>query len=171
MCESSKESEKALLHLKNEMAAILENIDNGFFSLDKDWQFAFINSKAAKNVGYEAKDLIGKNIWEKFPKIIGTDAETNYRRVMRERVNLQFQTCGAITNRWYEEKVYPTPEGLAIYWRDITESKKAEDALEESEEKFRNLAEESPNMIFINQGGRWFLRQQEKRKYFGVHER
>ena len=154
MRRSSKESEKALLHLKNEMAAILENIDNGFFSLDKDWQFVYINSKAAKNVGYEAKDLIGKNIWEKFPKIIGTNAETYYRRVMKERVSLQFQTHGVITNRWYEEKVYPTPEGLAIYWSDITESKKAEDALKESEEKFRNLAEESPNMIFINQGGR-----------------
>lgn len=120
MSRSSKESEEALLHLKNEMAAILENIDNGFFSLDKNWRFVYINSKAAKNVGYESKDLIGENIWEKFPQIIGTDAATNYRRVMSDRVSLQFQTQGVITNRWYEEKVYPTPEGIAINWNDIT---------------------------------------------------
>jgi PAS domain-containing protein len=46
----SGESEEALLQLKNEMTAILENIDNGFISLDKGWRFVYINSKAAKNV-------------------------------------------------------------------------------------------------------------------------
>ncbi len=154
MPRSNEESKEAMMHLKNAMAAILENIDNGFFSLDKNWQFVYINRKAANNVGYESNDLIGKNIWEMFPQIIGTDEEKNYRKVMMNHRSLQFQTCGVITNRWYEEKVYRTPEGIAIYWNDITETKKAEDALKESEEKFRNLAEESPNMIFINQGGR-----------------
>ncbi len=38
--------------------------------------------------------------------------------------------------------------------RDLSNSKNAEDALKESEEKFRNLAEESPNIIFINKQGR-----------------
>jgi PAS domain S-box-containing protein len=37
---------------------------------------------------------------------------------------------------------------------DITERKKTEEMIRESEEKFRNLAENSPNMIFINQGGK-----------------
>jgi PAS domain S-box-containing protein len=37
--------------------------------------------------------------------------------------------------------------------RDVTERRQVKDALRESEEKFRNLAEQSPNMIFINQRG------------------
>lgn len=46
------------------------------------------------------------------------------------------------------------PEQILVTLSVITESKKTEDSLKESEEKFRNLAEESPNIIFINKGGR-----------------
>ncbi len=45
-------------------------------------------------------------------------------------------------------------EVLQATVRDITERKKAEEALKESEEKFRNLADQSPNIIFINQKGK-----------------
>ncbi|MCX6695529.1 MAG: PAS domain S-box protein [Candidatus Altiarchaeota archaeon] len=44
--------------------------------------------------------------------------------------------------------------GVIEYVRDITEQKMVEDALRDSEEKFRSLAEQSPNMIFINAMGR-----------------
>jgi two-component system, sporulation sensor kinase E len=46
------------------------------------------------------------------------------------------------------------PIGFVTITKDITERKKSEEALKESEEKFRNLSEESPNMIFINKQGR-----------------
>jgi len=43
---------------------------------------------------------------------------------------------------------------VQVLIQDISERKQAEISIRESEEKFRNLSEESPNMIFINQGGR-----------------
>jgi PAS domain S-box-containing protein len=132
-----KEAEEALINTKKELTTILENIDDGFFSLDKNWRFVYINDKAARNVGYEPKDLVGRNIWDYFPKIAKTNAETQYHRAMAERKTLLFQEHGVLTDRWYEETVYPTAQGIAVFWRDITEKKKAEEAIE----KQRKLGE------------------------------
>ncbi len=132
-----KEAEEALINTKKELATILENIDDGFFSLDKNWRFVYINDKAARNVGYEPEDLVGRNIWDYFPKIAKTNAETQYHRAMAERKTLLFQEHGVLTDRWYEETVYPTAQGIAVFWRDITEKKKTEEAIE----KQRKLGE------------------------------
>ena len=45
------------------------------------------------------------------------------------------------------------PRYIIAIGRDVTERKQADEALRQSEEKFRSLAQKSPNMIFINQGG------------------
>jgi PAS domain S-box-containing protein len=57
-------------------------------------------------------------------------------------------------NYFFEITTYPSKRGLTVFVKDITDRKKAEEAIRESEEKFRNLAEQSPNMIFINKKGR-----------------
>jgi PAS domain S-box-containing protein len=132
-----KEAEKALVNTKKELAAILENIDDGFLSLDENWRFVYINSKAAHNVGYEPEDLVGKNIWDCFPKIATVNAGVQYRRAMAERKTLLFDERGILTDRWYEETVYPTAQGIAVFWRDITEKKRTEEAIE----KQRKLGE------------------------------
>ncbi|MGD6851252.1 MAG: PAS domain-containing protein [Candidatus Bathyarchaeia archaeon] len=132
-----KEAEEALINTKKELAVILENIDDGFFSLDANWRFVYINSKAARNVGYEPEDLIGKNIWEYFPKVAKTNAGAQYHRAMTEQKTLLFEEHGVLTDRWYEETVYPTTQGIAVFWRDITEKKKNEEATE----KQRKLGE------------------------------
>ena len=124
-----KKAEELILQTKDEMNAVLENIDNGFLSLDNDWRFLYVNGRAAGNVGYKPQELIGKNIWEVFPKIIGTIAEVYYKRAMVEREIVTFNHHGVLTDRWYEEKVYPTSKGIAIFWVDITERKKSEEAL------------------------------------------
>ncbi len=144
-----KRTEDHLLRIKDEMTAILENVDNGFMSLDQDWRFIYINSRAASNLGFTPEELIGKNIWEAFPKIVGTDAEKHYRRVMKQRNTITFQTCGILTERWYEEKVYPTAEGIAIYWTDITKRKRAEVALEDTNKNLEKLVQERTEKLAV----------------------
>ncbi|MCW4025017.1 MAG: PAS domain S-box protein [Candidatus Bathyarchaeota archaeon] len=137
--EELKEKEEKLLQVQEQMTAILENIDNGFISLDKEWKFNYLNSRAAHNGGFEPYQLIGKNIWETFPKFVGTKVEQNYRKVMDWNVSITFEVKDALTNRRYEEKVYPTTSGIAIFWTDITQRKSAEDELRKTRNYLENL--------------------------------
>jgi len=124
---------------QEKLSSILENIDRGFMSLDRNWRFVYINSKAAANVGRTPNELIGKYLWSEFPQIEGTNAAKCYRKAMDDRVAVEFEEQGVITNRCYEEKVYPTSDGIAIYWANVTERKKAEDAQRYDNRKFELL--------------------------------
>jgi two-component system sensor histidine kinase UhpB len=54
--------------------------------------------------------------------------------------------------KWFEARAYPSEEGVAVYFRDITERKRMEDELRASEDRYRTLAESSPDAILIHQG-------------------
>ncbi len=66
----------------------------------------------------------------------------------------------------------PAVAGIVVNSRDITERKRAEEALKESEDKFRSLAEQSPNMIFMNQNGKvvYVNAECERRMGYGREE-
>jgi PAS domain S-box-containing protein len=141
----SKKTKEALAQVTNELTAVLENIDLGFVSLDNNWCFLYVNNRAARNVGYDAKSLIGKNIWKTFPKLVGKEVETYYHQAMENHTTMNFQTHGVLTDRWYDEKVYPTSEGIAIFWDDITERKKWEEATKRQ----ADLIDLSPDAIIV----------------------
>ncbi|MCQ3935523.1 MAG: hypothetical protein DPW18_00610 [Chloroflexi bacterium] len=118
------------LHLSNQRVIdILESIQDGFLTLDRDWRITYINQRAAQNVGFAPEELIGESMWEKFPEILGTEHEAHYRRVMEERTPLDFEITGVLTPGTYNIRVYPTPEGISIYWLDISERKRSEEEI------------------------------------------
>jgi PAS domain S-box-containing protein len=120
---------------------LAESINDGFVELDRDWRFIYVNQRAANNVGYSRVDLVGKNMWELFPSLLGTPSEQVFRQVMEQRQPASFETVGTITDKWYNNRVYPSNEGITIFWIDITERKQAEKALRESEARLRRIAQ------------------------------
>jgi PAS domain S-box-containing protein len=58
---------------------------------------------------------------------------------MEDRVVQRFETKGALTDRWYDISVYPSAEGISVYWQDITERKQAEESLRETKDYLENL--------------------------------
>ena len=105
---------------------LLESIQDGFMQLDRNWRFTYANRRAASNVGLEPEAAIGKNIWEMFPEILGTPHERYYRQVMETRKPAQFKIPGVLTQKSYDIRVYPSVEGISIFWVDVTERKRIE---------------------------------------------
>ena len=141
--------------------SILESITDGFFTLDSNWCFTYINKAAEKMLGYSRDYLTGKNHWELYPATVGTIADREYRRAVRERVPAEFELLYEPDQRWFSIKADPTGRGLTVYFRDITASKRAAEELFESEKKFRQLADNISQFAWMadSTGARFWYNQ------------
>ncbi|APV49452.1 hypothetical protein BWI17_07010 [Betaproteobacteria bacterium GR16-43] len=105
---------------------ILESIPEGFFSLDFDWRFTYVNRAAEVILGQPRRDLEGGVLWDLFPGLIGSIFEPIYRRAMTERLPQQITNFYPDHQRWYEVHVYPVSAGAAVYFRNISDQMEGE---------------------------------------------
>jgi len=119
-----KKAEEELAHSKRQITEILDSIQDGFVSLNHYWQLIYVNRHAAQYAGSEPEDLIGQNLWERFPELIGTIYETAFRKAMDRQEIQHFEETSLRTHdHWFDISVYPSVDGISIYWRDITSTK------------------------------------------------
>lgn len=142
-------SEDAVSIAQQDFVDTVESLEDGFFSLDREWRFIYLNRRAAENVGFAPEELIGKNIWEVFPTILGTAHETAYRKAMEERVSVSVEIWGTLTSKWYRLGASPSSSGIGVVWTDITEQHRLREALREQKEHYRTLFEASPAGILV----------------------
>ncbi|MEG4505895.1 PAS domain-containing protein [Microcoleus sp. F6_B4] len=117
---------KAVCHAPaQQLSDTLESISDGFFALDRDWRFTYLNSQAARWLNRAPKDLIGRRIWEEFPESVGSLFEQEYRRAATFQVTVSFESFYPPLNAWYAVRAYPIASGLAVYFQDVTEEKAA----------------------------------------------
>ena len=121
---------------------ILDSITDAFFTLNRNWEFAYVNRRTEQVLGHAASDLIGRSIWEVFPGTVGSEFERVYRATASTRTAASFHAYYPDHDRWYDVNVYPAEGGLSIYFRDITERMKEEtlrQALSNLSDLLRNL--------------------------------
>ena len=119
------ERQEAVSQLKR----TLERIDDAFFALNEDWEFTYVNEKAATILDRAADELIGTNVWDEFSDALGQKYEENYRRAMEAQETVSFEDYYAPLNLWTEVTAYPSPDGISVFFQDITESRQREKTL------------------------------------------
>jgi len=124
-----RKSEEELQRSNRKISEILSSIREDFYVLDRDWVFVYANRQFTSRIGKEPEDFVGKNIWEMFPKHLGTLYEENLRAAMEKRETRHFEVGGKYTDAWYSMAVFPSAEGVTILGTDITERRKSEAAL------------------------------------------
>jgi PAS domain S-box-containing protein len=116
-------------------AALLESITDAFYALDLEYRFTYLNQRALDHFDVTRETLLGKVIWDVFPPTRGTVFQQEYERAVREQSSVSFETVSVISNRWLDVRAYPSQQGLAVYFRDITDRKLAEDGLREADQR------------------------------------
>jgi diguanylate cyclase (GGDEF)-like protein/PAS domain S-box-containing protein len=132
-------------------AQILESISDAFVSVDREWRFTYLNAKAEQLFRMRARRLIGRYCWDLFPEGLRTVGHRRLQEAMTEGREVEYLEYSFRFRIWYEVKAYPHPNGLSIYFRDVTERVAAEQKLRLHE----RAIEATVNAIVITTGRRY----------------
>jgi diguanylate cyclase (GGDEF)-like protein/PAS domain S-box-containing protein len=133
----SKLAHGEISRLASRLTTTMESITDAFFTLDREWRFTYVNREAERILGVTRNDILGTVIWDTFKKTVGSVFHHQYLRAVRDNCTVVFEDFSVLLNRWLEVRAYPSEEGLAIYFRDISKRKNAEAKVRASEERLR----------------------------------
>lgn len=122
------EAEQALRESSRRFEDTVNAISDLFVAFDRDWNYTYINRKAAAFTGHEPEELVGRNIWELFPEAIGSPLYNEITAAAATQKICQFEACYQ-NQRWYEHRAYPHAGGLSLFSSDITPKKQSEEIL------------------------------------------
>jgi serine phosphatase RsbU (regulator of sigma subunit)/PAS domain-containing protein len=126
---------------------VLEAMPAGFYSLDREWRFTYVNAQAERLLGMTREDLIGKMLWEAFPAVVDSIFEESYRSAVRTGVSVSFDAYyPAPLEGWYELRAWPSPDGLSVYFLEVTERRLVQKRAERSAQRLAILAQVSTEL-------------------------
>ncbi|HEY8360170.1 MAG TPA: PAS domain-containing protein, partial [Ramlibacter sp.] len=133
------------------MIATLDSLTDGFMTMDRRWRLTYVNPAAQAVVGMGADELLGREFWEAFPGTPGTVFEENYRQAMDEGTVRRFDAHYAPMARWFRISAFPSEQGIALSFTDITAARDAnEQLLRMNAELERRVQERTEELRRIN---------------------
>lgn len=140
---------------QRQITAILESITDAFFAVDLDWRFTYVNGRAEALLGRSREELLGRVLWEVFPHLRDSVLGRGYRKAIQDRTKFELEEFSPTREKWFHIHAYPSDAGLAVYFQDVTERRKLEDAVRLSELRYRAIFDNSMyGILLISEDGR-----------------
>jgi diguanylate cyclase (GGDEF)-like protein/PAS domain S-box-containing protein len=143
-----RQSSAALRAMSRKLLNTLESMADAFYMLDSEWRFTYLNKEAERLIQRPRDELFGKLIWEEFPALLGTRFESEFRQAVQQRGPAAFEEFYAPHNAWKELRIFPSDEGLAVYFTDISEQKRLQEIERENAERFKVVARATTDIIW-----------------------
>jgi PAS domain S-box-containing protein len=137
-----------LLNAHRRTTAILESMSDGFNTFDREWRYTYVNPAAARMVGKTPQELLGRSLWELWRHAAESPFGDAFRRAVAENVPVQVEAFyPEPLNAWFEVRCYPTPEGLSLFFRDITQRRRVEEARQETVRALESAVKEKTVLL------------------------
>ena len=153
-----KESARALAEEQaEEQKALFTAITEVFFVLDADGRYHKVAPSNNEFISRERNELLGKTVHETLPPDTASLALSAISRALQTRKRVDVEYSLFLRNRtiWFSGTVTPLGEDRVLWVaRDVSDAKLSAEALKESEARFRNLVEHSPQAVALHAEGR-----------------
>jgi PAS domain S-box-containing protein len=124
-----KRAEDTLRESEERFNQVLDNLTDGFTIFDSKWRFVFVNKTFQDRIGMSKEDLLGKVLWDVFPKLVGTVVYKQCQKTMEDKSPRTWEDYSNLLDNWQEYKAIPWEDGIATFAHDITERKCMEEEL------------------------------------------
>ncbi len=134
---------------EQEQRQVFERITDAYVAMDRNLHYTHVNPQAAQMLRRSAASLIGKNVWSEFPDLVGHPAQLLLQQALVDLRPVQMESYFPSFGLWFELRVFPSVEGLTVYFHDVTQRREAAESLAESEARYRELFEANPHPMWV----------------------
>lgn len=138
---AQKKIESEFRQQTDQISGLLETMRDGFIALDESLCYTYVNKQVLKMMGRNLESLIGKHIWDVYPEAIGTATYDAIQTAFTKKIYVCHEDFFPVSQRWLENRVYPSAGGISMFIRDITKQKKEEQHLKLLESVITNTSE------------------------------
>ncbi|MFO7674572.1 MAG: PAS domain S-box protein [Lutibacter sp.] len=138
-------NEQKLNTTKSFLSNTLSSIKDGLVILDRDSKYIYVNQKAADLLGKNVEALIGKHIWTEFPEKEGDLFYDSYQKAIKKGKPLSFENYFEPWNKWFENRIIPSEEGVLMFFHETTDKKETENKIKAA----YNIINKSSSVAFL----------------------
>ena len=135
-----------MLH-SDDLLDVLYRIKDSVVALDNNCNITYANQAYADIFGLETKAMIGKNIWELVPRAVNSIIYQKINEAMKTRTFHRFEWQGIYTDVFWETTLFCSTKGITVINKDITQRRKAEEALEINNKNLEKMVEEKTKQL------------------------
>ncbi|RQG86160.1 PAS domain S-box protein [Natrarchaeobius halalkaliphilus] len=134
--------------VERELDESLQRVTDAFFALDPEWRFTYLNDRALEGLAVDRSKLVGRSVLEIFPELEGSVFHHAAIDAMDHQESRTVEGYFEPYDSWIEARIYPSPTGVSVYWRDVTDRIEREWTLNERTERLKTLIENVPVVLF-----------------------
>ena len=129
------------------LSALVDAVPEPICIVDGSWRFIYVNAAFERMAKVPQERMVGRDMWEVFPILLGTPMEARLREAMHQGQTTRLEYRGE--RGTYEIDLIPFSGGVAFITHDITELRRATDELRQKEERFRAILNTEPGAVLL----------------------
>jgi diguanylate cyclase (GGDEF)-like protein/PAS domain S-box-containing protein len=160
---AQKQAQQDTLRLAMRLTTTLASITEAFVTLDRQCCFTYLNQESERLLQKTTADLLGMEVWHDFSAGLAQRLKEQLTKSLHTNRRVELEDFFPTLGKWLEVRAYPFAEGLAVYFRDVTERRRSQEQLmllETSVSRLNDIvviaetgatsAEQEPRIVFVN---------------------